>query len=261
VYLNRKIEAGRQAISDGAERGIAYFEWSAESSADIDDPETWWSCMPALGHTITESTVAHARQTMSEGDFRRAMLNQRTVSDERVIPVDVWQAASSPEIKPEGVLRFGLDVNPDRSAAAVCVGDDSLRGELVEFQPGVGWVVDRVVELCSRWNAELVLDASGPAGSLGDELEARGVRVVRYGGREMAYACGLLFDKLADHQVKVRSSDVLDMAVAGAKRRSLGDSWVWARKDASVDVCPLVALTLALDRGVKKQTEVWVSWD
>ena len=261
VYLNRKIEAGRQAIADGAERGIAYFEWSADPDADIDDPETWWSCMPALGHTITESTVAHARQTMSEGDFRRAMLNQRTISDERVIPVEVWDAACGAEVKPEGDLRFGLDVNPERSGASICVGDTELRGELVEFRAGVGWVVDRVVELCARWNAEVAVDMSGPAGSLVDELEGRGVRVVRYQTRDMAYACGLLFDKLADRQVRVRSSEVLDSAVAGVKRRSVGDSWVWARKDAGVDVSPLVALTLAMDRGVGRKTDVWVAWD
>lgn len=261
VYLRKKIDDGRYFASSGVTTGTAYVEYSIPDDADCDDPETWWSHMPSLGWTITEETVAHARQTMPDGEWRRSFGNQWTISDERVIPVDVWEAACSVDVRPEGVLRFGLDVNPDRSAAAVCVGDDSLRGELVEFREGVGWVVDRVVELCSRWGAELALDVNGPAGSLGDELESRGVRVVRYGGREMAYACGLLFDKLADRQVRVRSSDVLDVAVAGAKRRSAGDSWVWARKDASVDVSPLVALTLCLDRGVKKSTEVWVSWD
>jgi hypothetical protein len=37
----------------------------------------------------------------------------------------------------------------------------------------------------------------------------------------------------------------LDAAVAGAQQRPLGDSWAWARKGLSVDICPLVALTLA----------------
>ena len=261
VYLRNKIDQGRLFASEGRTTGTAYIEYSIPDDADCDDPETWWAFMPSLGWTINEETVAHARQTMPDGEWRRSFGTQWTVSDERVIPEEVGDAACGAEVKPEGDLRFGLDVNPERSGASICVGDKDLRGELVEFRAGVGWVVDRVVELCSRWNAEVAVDMSGPAGSLVDELEGRGVRVVRYQTRDMAYACGLLFDKLADRQVRVRSSEVLDSAVAGVKRRSVGDSWVWARKDAGVDVSPLVALTLAMDRGVGKKTDVWVAWD
>lgn len=107
----------------------------------------------------------------------------------------------------------------------------------------------------------MVLDAFGPAGSFADELVARGVNVSRYGTREMAYACGSLFDRLADGRVKVRSSDVLDGAVAGARRRATGDAWVWARKDGDSDVCPLVALTLAADVKGVATVDLWVDFD
>ena len=260
VFLNRKIEAGRQAITDGAESGIAYFEWSAGVDEDIDDPRTWWGCMPALGHTITEATVRHARQTMSEGDFRRAYLNQRTATDERVIPADTWNAVCG-DVKPEGTLRFGLALAVDRSSAAVCVADRDGRAELVEQRDGVGWVVDRVSELCRKWSAPVVLDVFGPEGALVDQLESAGVRVVKYSTRDVARACGLFFDGVADGRVRVRRSEVLDAAVAGARRRSAGDAWVWARKDGGADVSPLVALTLALDHGAEKSNELWMSWE
>jgi hypothetical protein len=39
----------------------------------------------------------------------------------------------------------------------------------------------------------------------------------------------------------------LTAALAGSKRRTLGDAWAWQRRDQSVDVSPLVAATLALD--------------
>jgi len=260
-YLNRKVETGRAAVVEGANSGVAYFEWSADINVDIDDPKVWFSCMPALGHTISVETVKHARRTMSEGDFRRSMLNQKTVSDERVIPVSVWDGACSGSVVVEGRLRFGFDVNSERSAAAVVVADDQGRCELVEFREGLGWCVDRLVELWRRWEAPVVLDAFGPAGSFADELVARGVNVSRYGTREMAYACGSLFDRLADGRVKVRSSDVLDGAVAGARRRATGDAWVWARKDGDSDVCPLVALTLAADVKGVATVDLWVDFD
>ena len=37
-----------------------------------------------------------------------------------------------------------------------------------------------------------------------------------------------------------------DLAVAGAVRRDLGDRWLWDQEAASVDISPLVAVTLAL---------------
>lgn len=261
VYLRKKIEDGRAAVAEGRTRGLAYIEYSIPDGEDCDDPEVWWRFMPALGWTIQEDAVRHARETMPDGEWRRSFGNQWTVSEERVIPLSVWERACSGSVAPEGKLRFGFDVNVDRSAAAVVVADEQGRCELVEFREGLGWCVDRLVELWRKWSGPVVLDAYGPAGSFADELVGRGVQVVRYSTREMAYACGSLFDRLADGRVKVLSHPVLDSAVAGARRRSTSDAWVWARKDGDSDVSPLVALTLAADVRSEAQVDLWVDFD
>lgn len=261
VYLRKKIEDGRSAVAEGRTRGLAYIEYSIPDGEDCDDPETWWRYMPALGWTIQEDAVRHARETMPDGEWRRSFGNQWTVSEERVIPLGVWEKACSGSVAPEGRLRFGFDVNVDRSAAAIVVADEQGRCELIEFREGLGWCVDRLVELWRRWSGPVVLDAYGPAGSFADELVGRGVSVVRYSTREMAYACGSLFDRLADGRVKVLSHPVLDAAVAGARRRSTSDAWVWARKDGDSDVSPLVALTLAADVRSEAQVDLWVDFD
>jgi hypothetical protein len=261
TYLNRKIDTGRAAITDDLGTGIAYFEWSADPNADIDSPDTWRSCMPALGHTITEAVIQHARQTMSEGDFRRSMLNQKTISDERVLSVQMWEQVVSDEVKPDGKLRFAIDVNPDRSAAAVAVSDDTGRCELIDYRPGVTWLVDRVTEICAKWDAPVVLDSYSPAGSLADELQSRGVQVIKYGTREVAHACGLFYDRVADGNVQIRRHEALDIAAAGARRRTAGDAWLWSRKDGGCDISPLVALTLAVDHRGQPQVELWVDFD
>lgn len=262
LYLNRKIEAGRNSVAENLGTGIAYFEWSADEDSDIDNPDTWWGCMPALGITINESVVRHARQTMSEGDFRRAMLNQRTASDERVIPTDTWANSCRDDVAPEGVMRFGIDVNPERSASCIVAADDSGRAELIDYRPGVGWIVERAVELAKRWNGTIALDSFGPAGSLAEEIEVQGITVHRYSTRDMSYACASLFDSLMDNKVRIRRSATLDEAAAAARRRVTGDSWIWSRRDAETDVSPIVALTLALDHGNKQKTaELWAAWD
>lgn len=244
LYLKRKVELGRNAVLEGADTGVAYFEWSAEVDADPDDPATWWSCMPALGHTIDEPVVRHARSTMSDGDFRRAFLNQWTASDERVIPQAAWGAVCSAEASPEGRLVFALEVNPERSSAAVGVSDGHVC-EVIEHRRGVEWVVDRVVELTQRWGSTVAVDSYGPAGTFVAELEQRGVDVLPVSGNDFAQACAAFYDAVMAGSVRVRAHAALDAAAAGAHRKTSGDSWKWARRDASVDVSPLAAVTLA----------------
>lgn len=260
TFLNRKVAAGRQAVEAGETSGIAYFEWSAEADMAIDDPATWWSCMPALGNTITEDVVRHALQTMSEGEFRRSWLNQQTRSDERVISAEMWELVQAPSAAPEGDLRFAFDVDPDRSAAAIAVSDSAGQVEVVEHRAGVDWLVDRLVELASKWNAPVVLDGYSPAGGFGDLLENRGVKVVRYSTREVAFACGGFFDAVVARSIAVRPHSGLDLAIESVRRRQVGDSWLWSRS-GEVGKSPLFAATLAFDRrSGGSAADIWVAY-
>lgn len=243
VPLRAAVERGRLAVEQGLNTGTAYFEWSAPDDADIDDPDVWWENIPALGYTITEDVIRHARATLREGEFRRAFLNQWTKTDERVIPAAVWELVCSSTAAPEGDPVFGLDATPERSAAAiVACGAGAI--EVIEHRPGLGWVGDWVKGKPERQRALWAIDPAGPAAPFILELEALGCTVVPVGGRDMAAACGSLYDAIADNKVKVRRHGALDAAVAGAKKLVKGDAWVWARK-GSVDICPLVAATEA----------------
>jgi len=254
--LNRLVEMGRASVEAGDTSGVAYFEWSAQEHEDPDNPDVWRRCMPALGFTINEDVVRHARKTLSDGEFRRAFLNIPTRSDERVIPAHVWEAVCGPSVAPGSPITFGLDVNPERSAATIVAADPAGRAELVEHRPGTGWVVD--------WfggrRVSVALDKSGPVGSLADELERSGVSVVPVSGLDMQRACGSLFDAIGDRTVEVRSHPALNAAVAGARRRQHGDAWSWARRDGSVDVSPLVALTVAVWAARREPEPADESW-
>jgi phage terminase large subunit-like protein len=95
TFWRSKVDAGRLAPDSAAGAGLAYFEWSAPVDADIGDPATWRECMPALGITVSEDTIAADLRVMHPGEFRRAYLNQwpdETDSGWAVIPRDVWMA-------------------------------------------------------------------------------------------------------------------------------------------------------------------------
>jgi hypothetical protein len=244
IALAKAVEAGRAAVLDGRRDGVAYFEWSADDGDDLDDPECWWSFMPALGHTIGVAAVEHARSSLAPGEFRRAYGNVATTSDERIIPTRLWDAVCRDDVTPLGRLMLAVDVNPERSAASIAVADESGALEVVDHRPGTGWVVPRVAELAARHSARVALDPAGPVGAMRAELAVR-VDVVDVTGREFAQACGAFYDDVVEGRARIRRHDSLDAAVAGAKKRTVGDAWAWARKDTSVDVSPLVAVTIA----------------
>lgn len=254
VYLKRQVESGRSAVSDGVVEGVAYTEFSAEPDSDYTDPEVWKSCMPGIGYVTTVTKIQDALQSFTasedENGFRRAYLNEWTASDDRIIPVAVWSRVLNEHAAPAGPLVFAVDVNPERTSASVAVCDKDGTAELVDYAKLSG-AVDRIVQLSRKHSAPVVVDAGSPAGPLIPNLQAEGVVVLEYGARDLTNACGRFFDLVADQKISVRPRDVLEAAVAGATRRTVGDAWAWGRRQATVDISPLVAVTLAVDAAVK----------
>lgn len=257
VYLRRKVDTGRHAAEADVGSGVAYFEWSIPPDADVDDPEVWWEYMPALGWTITEPAVAHARQTMSDSEFRRGFGNQWTeTASDRVIAENLWAGVCDPNVEPSGLMQFGVDVLPDRSAAAIAVSGGGVV-ELVEHRPGVSWVADRAAELFARWGGTYVVDGGGPAVSVADDLERAGLPVTRLSSPDVAAACARIYDAIADGTVKVRTSVALDAAVETVAKKPVGDRFVWSRSASTGDVTPLMAATLAWAAGASSEPGIW----
>jgi len=249
VFWNELVDDGRARVEADERHGVAYFEWSASDDDDPDDPETWWRCMPALGHTVDESTIQADHDTLDPAEFARAYLNRRAGRGRPVIDALTWQGCREPYSQVAGLPCFALDVTPDRAAAAIAVSgwrDDRRRHiEVVDHRPSTEWVVDRLRELERRWHPlPVVLDPASPAGSLLLELAAAGVATTVVNTREYGQACGAFFDAVVAGAVAHLDQPVLNTAVAAARKRVLGDSYAWARKTGG-DISPLVAVTLA----------------
>lgn len=252
TFLNSKTELGRAAASEDRGTGIAYFEWSIPEDADIENPETWWAHMPALGYTIQPAAIAHALQSMvrdgNEAEWRRAFGNQRTHSiSERVIPDVTWDAVCDPaaEVARDAAsVTFGLDVHPERSSAAIVASDQSVC-ELIDHRPGTGWVLERAKSLSEKWRGTFVIDGNGPALSLADDLENENIPVKRLSTPETAAACGRMYDAIADMRVKFRTAEQFDIAVAGLAKKPMGDRFIWARQASMADITPFFAACLA----------------
>ena len=246
LLLRRHVELGRKAVADELSEGVAFFEWAAPEGADADDPRTWAAAMPALGHTITAETVALDRETMAPGEFERAYLNRWTDTSEAAIPTHHWMAVLDADAAPGVPVWLGVDVTPERDAAAIVAGGwygERVACEVIDHRAGTDWLAARVTELCERHNvAGIVMDASGPAASVAPDLREA---PILYTYRNMQHASAQLYDAIVYGAIAVRPHAGLSAAVRGAAKLGQGDLWRWGRKRSAADVCPLVAMTLA----------------
>lgn len=260
TFLISKQTKGRAAVANGQNEGIAYFEWSADPDDDPEDPTTWWSCMPALGITITERTVRNAMEQMREEDgslneFRRAWLNlANRAGGDRVIPADLWVAALDPQSVPRGRCVLAVDGQPDQSTTSIALADSTGACEVLAHDDGVTWALHKLEAASKDLRAKVVVDVSGPVGHLADQLETLGVDVVRFQPRDVAHSCAEIFNRIADGRLRVRPNEcahcaqvTINAAVEGVIRQPYGtDGFRWSRKNAEFDISPLMAVTLAV---------------
>ena len=251
VPLRAKVDRGREAVRQSVDKGVAYFEWSASSDDDPTDEQTWLGCHPAIGHTINADAVRSEFVSMPLNDFERAFLNRWTTGVTATpIPLAVWNRRVDENVVLGDDLVFAVDFAPDKSFASVCgagVVGDRWGVELLDRRAGTEWVISRVIGLWDRWSPRcVVVDSAGPAASIIADLEKAGVRVETTNSRQMAEACGRMFDAVVNDRLVHRGQPELTAAVAGAGRRKLGDAWAFSRSNSSVDICALVGVTLAL---------------
>lgn len=264
-YLWSKVERGREIVERGMNHSVAYFEWSADEGLDPEDPATWRACMPALGHTTTEEAIRADFESMPEvNEFERAYLNRwKAALTDPVIALALWKSLIDPESKPIDPVCLALDVSPDRAWACIALAgkrwDDLRHLEVIQHQPGTGWVVPALKGLVERNRPSAVIcDTTGPAGALLAQLEAEGIQVTTVSSQEHAQACGMLFDAAAEEKIRHLGTAELLAALDGAVKRPLTDAWAWSRKNSSIDISPLVAVTLALWGLEQGSAEVWV---
>ncbi|HEY5990405.1 MAG TPA: terminase large subunit [Streptosporangiaceae bacterium] len=257
VYLRKKVEAARLAAEAGITSGVAGFEWSAPPDADPSSEVTWRGCMPAIaGGTVTVPAVRQHFRTMELEEFRRAYLNQwpSEIPDEwLVIARDAWLPLEDRQWQQIGPVAVSADVTPDASTGSIAIAGRRADGLLhvesaVDPQRGTSWIAPELIRLVEQHRpCAVVIDAAGQAGALIAPLEAAGVEVVKPTLREATQACGQFYELVTDSKRLRHSGEVaLTAALAGARKREIGDAWLWARKGLNVDISPLVAATLAL---------------
>lgn len=250
---------------------------------DPAEPATVAKTNPGLGIRLTLEFCEDERDSMSAKGYARERLSVGNYPSEsggwEVISEAAWLATEHAEVKDEhgtvtdpgsrplDPVAFAVDVTPDRSAASIAVAgvraDGLIHVEVIAHEVGTAWVIDWFtgphpetgLTRMETWKpCAVALDAGGPAGSLVADFDEAGIELTLPKYRDAAAACGAFYDSVVrppeapegwKSTLRHRPHPALSSAVAGAGKRPLGDAWAWDRRGASIDISPLVAVTLA----------------
>lgn len=256
---------------------VCSFEWSAadvdETGIDYGDINLWRATMPALecnGGIIREDAIRADFESMPLAAFKRAYLNLRPKRNAKpqVIPPDKWNDAIDLDSAHVGMAAFGFDVGPDGEDSSLSIvgrrADGKWHADVLESPPGTAGLVERVVE------AIAAADAAGQFAALGylpgtaaasfvpdivDGLLAKGVklgegktsRIVKISGQSYMAACGSVYEAVVNgDDFRHLNQPRLNAAVAGVARKTIGDAWVWDRREWTTDITPICSVTTAL---------------
>ena len=253
----------RERALKGEDPSLAYFGWSPpfaspdEVSPEVAaDPVVWAQANPALGIRIDAEHVAKEQRSMDPRSFAVERLGvgdwpSITEGQATVLDMDAWAAIVDEGSQIDGSVVFTFDVKPDRSMAAIAVAglrrDGLAHVEIVEHGRGTGWVAERLSELTSRHDSLGVACANSPdAEALVPDIRALDIKVEVVSSSEHAQACAQLMDGVNDGTFRHLGTPELVAALRGAATSMREGGWLWSRKNSSVDICPLVAATLAL---------------
>lgn len=269
IVLNELQAKGRAAAEnpdDADDLSFGHFEWSAPDDVvctcgrpegkhpkhcKLWDPAAHAQANPSLNRGgVTDEAIAAALGTDPVKVFRTEVLCQHVedlAEEWQVIPEAEWSAAGDPGSKPRAPVSFSLEVDLLRSEACITVaarrrGKKALRHvEIADLRPGTSWAVQRMVQLSKKWRpVAVVVDSGGPAGSLIADLEAAGIEVLKPAVRDLAAACGAMYDGIAGsakdgedlaavRNIRHTGQGQLTAAIATLTPRNVAETAVWER--------------------------------
>lgn len=238
----------------------AWHEWGIDSQPidkiDVTDKKLWYMSNPALGIRLDEDFTQEEQNTMSADGFARERLGWWPPMIERrsdyAIPLDLWNAAASEEVKPEGKTAFGVKFSADGTDVVICgavvpkVGP--ARIELIERRPtgfGTQWLADFIN---ARYDSAscVVIDGKNGVDVLIDKItptwRMKGT-VVRPRATDMIAAVSLLMDSLTEQSVTwYAKQDALKESATTSVKRPISGGWGFGGEDST----PIEACALAL---------------
>lgn len=249
----------RSAGIDGAERTIAYLEWSAVPDDDFDDPRTWAKANPAFGGRISLEAIESERASMGDEQFAMERLGMwaDAAAAHAALDVDQWDARKIQTASDEWpMVAVGLDMDKNgRTWMAVAAHADEpvVHVELTPVDPleqGGDAAVAMLWQMCKR-RRPVVLPSDSGAAVLEPALRAKQMKVYRLSVPEMSQASMALAQAMKDNTISHLDDAVLAQGVRESSRVGMkGSQWRLGR-DGEQSGAPIQAIACAHMGAVK----------
>jgi hypothetical protein len=252
TYLAEKRDLGRSLVELGVNTGTCYLEFSADDDADVDDENVWWATHPALGRTMSIAKMRTFHVNMKRADFAKEFLNiWPTGRAAPVIDVEKWLRCADETSAIAGPLFYAIDAPENLTEASVVAcgarADGVLHLELVAAERGVDWLKRFVPALQAASPGSWAMDSKSGARIVLPDLTRAAVTVTLTNLSDACAGAGALFNAINEGTIRwlgPRRQGPLDAAVKAATKRTIGQTWAWARTPG-IDSSPLVAGSLA----------------
>jgi hypothetical protein len=231
-----------------------YIELSGDADADPYDSSTYSSFNPSFPLRTPLEAMQRMIENIPDPDsLRREMMGIWPVSAGAVISADEWSAlvTGGPEQGlPPAALAVDMSHRRESISIAACwhLDEGGLFAEEVWAGVDSAAAVEWLIERAGR-RIPVLVDSVSPASSLVPVLKAARAKVTVTSVADMVKACGLVYDMVkAGTLLHGEEQAALAAAVVGARKRPIRDAggWGWDRRDETVNIAPLVAVTLAV---------------
>ena len=246
-----------KALSGKADK-MVYVEFSADPGADPDDREQWARANPSFPTRTPVESMERMREQLTDDDsFKREALGiWDPKNTNRVIDEQTWKAVADAASMAIDRLTLAVDVNPDRSSAAVSLAglraDGVWHVELDEHRKGAEWAIGWVKQRAARntLHAVVVDELAGLTEKRhgrnflkGTDIE---VTLAASEGRDMAMAWAGFHDAVTGSTVRHTDQPQVNVALSQAGTRDVGGGKALSKKSSASDITPITSQTLAL---------------
>jgi len=239
----------------GESEDVLYVELGASKRFDLADEDEFWRQLrqvnPAFPHRVDERAILRNKKGLSVDSVYRETFGLWDEISKQFSPLNgpMWRDAldvgPADGIKPDAL---GVDMSHARSISIGACWLEESSAHVEEVWAGgdevaaVEWIVAR-----AKRRMPVMIDAKSPASSMIPVLKARGVKVLTGNENDMARGCGLVASDLEGGRLTHADQESLNAAREGARKRAIGTAggWGYDRKDPSVEIQSLVAVTLA----------------
>jgi len=251
--LQHYEEIGRASLLD-PDTTVCFFMWCGDDTADRDNPADWARFMPSLGRSVSVERIRQFREMMGAAEFDRGFLNRRPrVADSSDLDAVAFVECAAIGVQPEPPLTVAVEISIDRLHTSIAVAGRTVVDGLdvlavvIDRRPGTGWAVSALEQLYATRHVErFYADTRAGAGGIIADCAARGIHVEDVTTGDLVSYNGVTVDELAARGIRHADQPWLNDAVAGIKKRPIGDAFAWSKLASPNDVAPWCAASVAI---------------